>query len=75
MITATLLGMEETMSKKRVCALTAVLSTPYFFGIGLVVGRASAVEFPVVRALVFAVTAAVMSAAGVFVLMCDSDPI
>jgi len=65
--------MEETMSKKRACALNTVLSTLYFFGIGLVVGRASAVEFPVVRALVFAVTTAVMSAAGVYILMRDSD--
>ena len=61
------------MSKKRACALNAVLSTLYFFGIGLVVSRASAVEFPVVRALVFAVTTAVMSAAGVYILMRDSD--
>lgn len=43
------------------------------FCIGLIAGHDSMGGFPIVRALLFAVTASVMSAAGVFVLMCDSD--
>ena len=63
------------MSKKKACVLTIALSTPYFFGIGLIAGHDSLGGYPVARALLFAVTAAVMSAAGVFALMCDSDSI
>lgn len=63
------------MIKKKACTLTLVLGIPYFFSIGLIAGHDSLGGYPVARALLFAATAAVMSAAGVFVLMCDSDSI
>ena len=63
------------MSKKKACTLMIILGVPYFFGIGLIAGHDSMGGLPIVRALLFAITASVMSAAGVFVLMCDSDSI
>lgn len=61
------------MSKKKACTLTLALGIPYFFCVGLIAGHDSMGGFPVMRALLFAITASAMSTAGVFVLMCHSD--
>lgn len=63
------------MSKKKACALMIILGVPYFFGIGLVAGHDSLGGYPVARAFLFAITATIISAGGMLLLMYDSDSI
>ena len=63
------------MSKKKACVLTIALIAPYFFGIGLIADHDSLGGFPVARAFLFAITAAIISAGGMLLLIYDSDSI